>query len=105
VLTISGSMGISPSNGMSKSIDAFLPPPVLKISIDLPQCGHLKPLIFSIIPITGIFIFFTKLIDFLTLTSATSCGVVTTTAPSLSGINCAILNGSSPVPGGKSIIK
>ena len=37
--------------------------------------------------------------------SESSWGVVTTTAPSTSGISCAMLSGSSLVPGGRSIIR
>ena len=36
--------------------------------------------------------------------NATSCGVATTTAP-VSGIDCASVSGTSPVPGGRSITR
>ena len=70
--TIDGSRGIVPRSGILKSWAAFFPPPFLNRSMVFPQCGQVNPLIFSIMPMMGRFIFFTKLIDFLTLTKAIS---------------------------------
>lgn len=104
-MTIMGSRGIAPRNGMLKSLAAFSPPPFLKRSILLPQCGQVNPLMFSMIPSMGRFIFLTKFIDFRTLTRAISCGVVTMIAPVVLGMSCEMLSGSSPVPGGRSMMR
>ena len=68
------------------------------------QCGQTKPLIFSTIPSTFTSILRQKLSSLLMVASATSWGVVTTTAPSgltffnaLTTVRC-----SSDVPGGVS---
>lgn len=45
--------------------------------VDTPQQGQTKPLMFSIIPITGRCIFVQKLSSFFTVIVDTSCGVVT----------------------------
>nr|QNO45315.1 hypothetical protein MMIICKHE_00003 [Methanosarcinales archaeon ANME-2c ERB4] len=81
------------------------PPPILNRSIVSPHFGHLNPLMFSTIPITGMPSSFAKVTDFLESRRATSCGVVTTIAPSRFGINWATLSGSSPVPGGRSTMR
>lgn len=68
------------------------------------QCGQTKPLIFSAIPRTFTFILLQKLSSLRMVASATSWGVVTTTAPSgltffkaFTTVRC-----SSDVPGGVS---
>ena len=68
------------------------------------QHGQTYPLIFEIIPIIRRFIFLQKLISFLIVFNAMSCGVVTITAPSgetflsaFTTVKC-----SSDVPGGVS---
>ncbi len=73
------------------------------MSVSWPQCGHTNPLIFSIIPRIGILTFLAKFIAFFASRRATSCGVITMTIPSASGISWQILKGSSPVPGGRSM--
>ena len=67
--------------------------------------GHINPSILDTRPIILIFVLFKNDRDFLTLNNDTSCGIVTTIAPFISLIVCIILSTSSPVPGGKSMIK
>ena len=65
----------------------------------------MRPLMFSTTPKTGTFIIFAKLMDFLVSRSETSCGVVTMTKPSMGLMSWATLRASSPVPGGRSIMR
>src|SRR5439155_26474708 len=81
-MTMRGSSGTRPRNGSPSSFPASSPPPTLKMSVCLPQCGHTKPLMFSITPRMSILTAFAKAIDLRTSRRDTCCGVVTTTAPS-----------------------
>lgn len=96
-------MGICPSSSRFISSLIFLPPPEPSISYLSPQFGQTKPLMFSIIPMTGIFIFRAIETAFLTTCCERSEGAVIIIAPSISGISCIMFRGSSPVPGGRSI--
>ena len=98
-----GSIGILPRNGIAASSAIFFPPPERKISVFHPQCGQMNPLMFSTTPIMGIFNLRAKVIAFLTTALDSAVGMVTITTPSISGRSCAILRGSSPVPGGRSM--
>ena len=64
-----------------------------------------KPLMFSTMPSTGTLRDSEKVMDFRLSSRATCCGVVTMTMPSMSGRDCATVNGSSEVPGGKSMTR
>ena len=99
---ILGSMGIWPRKRRFISLLIFLPPPEPKISYLSPQLGHTKPLMFSIIPIMGIFILRAIETAFLTTYCERSEGAVIINAPSISGMSCIMFRGSSPVPGGRS---
>ena len=59
---------------------------------------------FSMTPRTGMLTLLNIAIAFTASSSATSCGVQTTTAP-VSGIACESVSAMSPVPGGMSMIK
>lgn len=99
---IFGSMGICPRRFRFISWLIFLPPPAPRISYFSPHLGHMKPLMFSIIPIMGMFIFRAIETAFLTTYWERSEGAVIIIAPSISGMSCIMFRGSSPVPGGKS---
>jgi hypothetical protein len=60
---------------------------------------------FSTTPIVGIPSLRANVIAFLTTARESSEGIVTIITPSISGKSCAMLNGSSLVPGGKSITR
>jgi len=60
---------------------------------------------FSMMPITGRCRPSEKTTVFRESSNATSWGVVTTMEPSALGINCAMVSGSSPVPGGRSTMR
>lgn len=77
-----GSMGNTPKNGTFTISARATPPPLLNILVHSVQCGHTKPLIFSIMPKIGIPVFLQKVTSFLTSSIETACGVVTITAPS-----------------------
>src|SRR5947199_10440793 len=64
-----------PKNGTSMSSADASPPPFLKTSICWPQCGQSIPLIFSTMPMIGIWLSFANETDFRESNSATSCGV------------------------------
>lgn len=100
---ILGSMGIWPRKFRFISSLIFFPPPEPRISYFSPQLGHTKPLMFSIIPIMGMFIFRAMDTAFLTTYWERSEGAVIIIAPSISGMSCIMFRGSSPVPGGRSI--
>ena len=101
-LRIAGSSGMAPRNGTPISSAARSPPPFPKRSISLPQWGQAMPLMFSMMPITGSPISWTNRTAFLMSRMATSCGVVTITAPAMFGADWAMVRASSPVPGGRS---
>ena len=63
-----------------------------------------KKLMFSIIPSIGTFSWRNIVMARVASSSATSCGVQTTTAP-VSGRLWASVSGTSPVPGGRSITR
>ena len=101
-VTTWGSNGMRPRNEAPISSASCFPPPMLKMSTCLPQCGQINPLIFSNTPITGILSLRQNVIDLRTSLMATCCGVVTIIAPSAPSIDCATVKGSSSVPGGES---
>ena len=51
------------------------------MSVSWPQCGQTKPLMFSTKPSTGMLTLSNIVFALIASESATSCGVVTTTAP------------------------
>ena len=59
---------------------------------------------FSTTPIIGTFNLLNIPIAFTATFIAISCGVVTTNIPVI-GMVCAIVNGASPVPGGRSMMR
>ena len=71
------------------------------------RSGRVRPHIFSTTPRTGSFVILQKLSSFRTSAIATSCGVVTTTAPSIVDVlrYCTIEMCSSEVPGGVSMMR
>lgn len=104
-----GSIGILPKNGTCISFAIAWAPPVVgvKIWVSFLQLGQTNPLIFSTTPRTRTWTFLQKLISFLTSNKATSCGVVTITAPSMPVAlkYWTIDKCSSDVPGGVSTTK
>ena len=80
-----GSKGTDPKKGICMSLAIPLTPPSTggKIFESLLHLGQTKAHIFSIIPITGTPTFLQKFTSFRTSNKATSCGVVTITAPSI----------------------
>src|SRR5687768_10517737 len=98
---IAASSGIRPRNSVPSSAAVRSPPPCLKIAVSCPQAGHTKVDMFSTTPSTGTLSLRNMARPLRASMSATSCGVVTTTAPAI-GIFCAMVSCASPVPGGKS---
>ena len=95
------SSGMRQIKGAPSSFADRSPPPLWNMSTCVPHVGHSYPLMFSMMPITGIPTLRRKSTDLRELTRATACGVVTISAPS-GRRSCAIERGSSPVPGGRS---
>ena len=100
--TTSGSMGMAPRYGTPISSAIARPPSAPKIRTSSPHLGQVKPLMFSTTPSTGSSTCRQKTMHRRTSCTATSCGVVTTTAPSAFSMSWATASGSSPVPGGES---
>ena len=98
------SIGTLPRNLTFMSLAVFSPPPDLKMSTVCPQWGQTNPLMFSMMPRTGIWPSWQKLRDFRTSARATFWGVVTMMA-SASLMVWTTVRGSSPVPGGQSMIR
>ena len=80
------------------------PPPRPKISVTSPQWAQAKPDMFSTMPVTGTFIRLSIAWALPTSSRATSCGVVTRTAP-LIGTAWARVSCASEVPGGRSMTR
>src|SRR5580704_2134574 len=80
-IRIRGSISISPSTGTPYATAVFVPSPCPKISTGLPQCGQANVLMFSTTPSTSTFTWRNISIALRTSATATSEGVVTTTAP------------------------
>ena len=57
------------------------PPPSPKIGVTVPQQGQTNPLMFSMMPTIGVFTSWNIFRPLTASASATSCGVVTMTAP------------------------
>src|SRR5262245_8804852 len=76
-------------------------PPSPKTGSTVPHLGHAYPLMFSTMPSTGVLTWANIAMPRPTSSRATSCGVVTTTAP-LRGTCCTRVSWASPVPGGRS---
>ena len=94
-----------PSKGRSKAWHSASVSPSNR-SLSTPQCGHKYWLMFSTIPSTLIPRSRAYAMDFCTTSEAISDGVVTTMAPSRSGMNPAITGGlSAAAPGGRSVSK
>ena len=106
LLPIRGSRGMAPRYPTPVSCARRLAPPVegLKICDSPLQDGQTNPDIFSTKPMTGMPTLRQKSISLRTSCNATSCGVVTRTAPSIpdSFKYCTIERCSSDVPGGVS---
>ena len=68
------------------------------------QCGQMNWLMFSTMPSTGMCSLSNICLARTTSASATSCGVVTSTAPA-ARIYCETVSATSPVPGGRSITR
>jgi len=104
-----GSKGTRPRSGILRSSHIFAAPPVTggKISLWQAQFGQTNPDMFSTTPIIGVSVFLQKFSSFLTSARATSCGVVTTTAPArLVFFRYYMMEiCSSDVPGGVSMMR
>ena len=74
------------------------------MGVNSPQCGQVKPLMFSITPAMCMPSWLQKVMDLLTSSVATCCGVVTRMASAL-GMSWQMESGSSPVPGGQSTMR
>ncbi len=72
ISAILGSIGSLARIGTLKSFEAFSTPPLPNTSIGLSQWGQISPCILSTSPIIGTFSFSENVIDFRTLTRATS---------------------------------
>lgn len=104
----SGSIGIEPRNFRLANSHRASPPRLENIFVHSEQCGHLKPLIFSIKPQISMPLVLQKLISLRTSLQATICGVVTSTTwtgtlpflRSSTRLMC-----SSEVPGGVSMTR
>ena len=94
-------MGTRPRKGTLSFAAACSAPPLEKISVSCWQFGQTKPLMFSTNPSTGMLTLSNMTLALMASESATSCGVVTTTAP-LTETCCAMVSWMSPVPGGRS---
>ena len=71
------------------------------MSVVSPQCGQTKVDMFSTMPMTGTLTLRNMASPLRASISATSCGVVTITAPA-SGMLWVTVSCASPVPGGRS---
>jgi hypothetical protein len=98
---MAGSSGMRPRKSVCSSAAVRSPPPCLKIAVSAPQWGQTKVAMFSTMPSTGTSSLRNIASPLRASIRATSCGVVTTTAPAM-GIFCAMVSCASPVPGGKS---
>ena len=77
---------------------ALRPPPWSKMGVVLAQCGQTNWLMFSTMPSTGMWTLSNICLARTTSASATSCGVVTSTAPAARTL-CESVSATSPVPG------
>ena len=75
--------GNAARKGTLKSSAICSPPKPGKISVRFWQCGQMKPLMFSTIPVTGRLNCLQKVTHLRTSSTAKSCGVVTITTPSM----------------------
>ena len=100
-----GSMGREPRKGTPMSSAIRFPPPERRMCVTSPHLGQTKPLMFSTTPRTFMPTWAQKVMDLRTSMAATRCGVVTTTAPSMGLMSWQMERGSSPVPGGASMIR
>src|SRR5438094_913702 len=94
---IAGLMGTRPRNGTPSLAAACSAPPLEKMSVSWWQWGQTNPLMFSTNPSTGMFTLSNIVFALMASARATSCGVVTTTAP-LTLTCCAMVSWMSPVP-------
>ena len=96
-------IGIAPRNGTFKDFAMSSAPPLPKISYSLPS-SPMKYDMFSTMPSTGICSCSNIAMARVASSCATFWGVQTTTAP-VSGSSCDIVSGTSPVPGGRSMMR
>ena len=101
IASVSGRL---PSQGVSYCSAMRRPPPSPKMCSAWPHCEQMWMAMFSTTPRMGTSTFWNMRRPLRASSSATSCGVVTMTAPT-TGTFCASVSATSPVPGGMSTIR